>query len=153
MSPKGTNNATCFSLPVIRHATQSDAPRLLRVTLQVSNAHTDKDTRTHTFLMPLFWCKMPAPLNHGHNSPRSFGLLLSTLLPEEQTGNIYHEPQDDVMVVRTAVGVIIRSAAENLNPFYCKSLNEKKKHQFPLTMLYNVYTIHGKHLSQSNNTS
>lgn len=38
--PRGTNNATCFSVHIIWHATQSDVQGILRVTLQISIAHT-----------------------------------------------------------------------------------------------------------------
>ena len=54
--------------------------------------HARKHTHTHTHSSSLFtWCKMPAPLNHRNNSPRSSGLRLSALPPEKETGSIYHQ--------------------------------------------------------------
>ncbi len=149
MSPKGTNNATCFSLPVMRHAMQSDVGRILRVTLQVSNAHMhiDKDPQTHTHThtkthsSSLFFdakCQLPEPQTQ-------FSMLLwaSAVNSAARQGNRQHLSWATrwCNVVHTAVGVTIRSEAvpENQNPFYCKKKKKMLLPPFHIVTLFSMY--------------
>lgn len=104
----------------------------------LERAHTQTQSNTPH---PSFWCKMPAPLNRRRNPPRFSGLPLSTLLPAEEAGDIYHKPRDDVTHVPTAVGVKVmsRMGAKSPKSLLLWHLMKTKCSQFPATLSCAVF--------------